>query len=252
MTTQSAPKDNIVSIFFFFLIIFSVVIVLIDSIRGLSPSLRQFLDISEVIVSVLFTIEYVYRIIKAKRKFSYVFSFYGAIDLVSVLPFYLGLFHLEAGSFLIIRAFRIFRIFRIFKLAKFLGEESVLKNTLKRSLPKITVFLVFVLIIIILFGSLMYLIEGEENGFTSIPKSIYWAIVTMTTVGYGDIAPQTVFGQFMASVIMLLGYGIIAVPTGLVIQDLNTEKRSCNFCHYLYNNSQGKFCSNCGKKLKNE
>ena len=252
MTTQSAPKANIVSIFFFFLILFSVVIVLVDSIRGLSPSLRQFLDISEIIVSVLFTIEYIYRIIKAKKKFSYIFSFYGAIDLVSVLPFYLSLFHLEAGSFLIIRAFRIFRIFRIFKLAKFLGEESVLKNTLKRSLPKITVFLVFVLIIIILFGSLMYLIEGEENGFTSIPKSIYWAIVTMTTVGYGDIAPQTVFGQFMASVIMLLGYGIIAVPTGLVIQDLNTEKRSCNFCHYLYNNSQGKFCSNCGKKLKNE
>ena len=252
MSTRSAPRENVVSIFFFFLIVFSVLIVLIDSIRGLSPSLRKFLDISEIMVSVLFSIEYLYRIVKAKKKVSYIISFFGLIDMISILPFYLGFFHLEAGSFLIIRAFRIFRVFRIFKLAKFLGEESVLKSTLKRSLPKITVFLVFVLIIIILFGSLMYLVEGEENGFTSIPKSIYWAIVTMTTVGYGDIAPQTVFGQFLASVIMLLGYGIIAVPTGLVIQDLNSKKMPCNFCHYLYNTSQGKFCSNCGKKLQNE
>lgn len=168
------------------------------------------------IFTILFTIEYILRIYASRRRLKYIFSFYGLIDLLAFLPTYLSLLFAGTQYLIVIRAFRLLRVFRILKLSRFLLEGNILRNALNASSYKITVFLMSVLTLVTIIGTLMYIIEGEESGFTSTPVSIYWAIVTITTVGYGDISPATPLGQFLSSILMIIGYGIIAVPTGIV------------------------------------
>lgn len=203
-----------------FFILLSVVLVMLDSVPGIHAHLGTWLLGGEWLITVLFTLEYLLRLIVARRPSRYAFSFYGVVDLFSILPTYLGILFPGMHFLTTVRILRILRIFRILKMVQFLGEGNNLWQALKRSRHKITVFLTTVMTVVVVVGSLMYLIEGEGSGFTSIPKSIYWAIVTMTTVGYGDIAPGTPLGQIVASLLMIVGYGIIAVPTGIVTSEM--------------------------------
>lgn len=199
------------------------------------------------------------RVWVTPKKRKYVFSFFGVIDLLSTLPAYIGLILTGAHSLSVLRSFRLLRVFRIFKLARFIGQASELKKALKASRPKIIIFITAVSIIVVIMGTVMYLIEGGKNGFTSIPQSIYWAIVTLTTVGYGDIAPVTVIGKSLAALIMILGYAIIAVPTGIVTAEIsktmygskkNTLKKCAN-CGLTEHDASANYCNNCGKNLSN-
>src|SRR6056297_3126150 len=207
------------------IILFSVLLIMLESVKKIDAEYHKILLALEWIVTIFFTIEYIARIICIKKPTKYIFSFYGIIDFLSTIPLYLS--YILAGSqvLLAVRAFRLLRVFRILKLVQFLGEASQLKSALKASRAKITVFLFAVLILSVMLGTLMYIIEGDEAGFTSIPTSIYWTIVTLTTVGYGDIAPITPQGQLIATIIMLLGYGIIAVPTGIVTTELSRQSK---------------------------
>lgn len=211
----------------------------------------------EWVTTLLFTVEYVLRLWSSPKPVHYFRSFYGVIDLLSILPFYLSALLPGGSTFAIIRSLRLLRIFRVLKLSRFLVEGNVLWSSLVRSSRKVGVFLFTVLLITIIMGSVMYTVEGPKNGFTSIPLSIYWAIVTLTTVGYGDIAPGTVLGQFLASVIMILGYAIIAVPTGIVSVDLaksdtlNESKIASKTCENCGNNGNldDRFCRHCGTEF---
>ncbi len=199
-----------------FLILLSVALVMLDSIPGIHASIGNILYWAELLITILFSAEYLLRLYSARRPMRYAGSFFGIIDILAIIPTYAALFAPGLHFLATIRILRVLRIFRILNLVQFLGEGNVLWGALKRSRHKIVVFLSTVLTIVVFVGSMMYLIEGAASGFTSIPKSIYWAIVTMTTVGYGDIAPQTPLGQMVASFLMVVGYGIIAVPTGIV------------------------------------
>jgi len=236
-------------------IVLSVLAVMLESVSDIAEHYGGILYITEWVFTIMFTLEYVARIIVIQKPWKYVFSFFGLVDLLSIIPTYLSLFFVGAHSLLVIRSIRLLRVFRIFKLARFLGEASQLMTALKASRIKIIVFIGTVFTSVIILGTLMYLIEGGENGFTSIPKSIYWAIVTLTTVGYGDIAPQTVLGQMVASVVMVLGYGIIAVPTGIVTSELikpykkSTNTISCQNCGQEGHDDDAVHCKYCGEKL---
>ena len=201
-------------------IFLSIIAVMLESVEPVRSKYGDILRAIEWGFTIAFTIEYIARILSVKKPIYYIISFYGIVDLLAILPTYLSIF-LPGGQYLmVIRTFRLLRVFRILKLARFLGESRLLQAALKASRYKITVFFGVVVIVVTIMGTLMYLVEGPENGFKSIPVSVYWAIVTLTTVGYGDIAPQTVLGQALASVIMLLGYAIIAVPTGIVTSEI--------------------------------
>ncbi|RZK97141.1 MAG: ion transporter [Pedobacter sp.] len=210
----------------------------------------------EWVFTILFTIEYVLRLISVKKPLLYMFSFLGMVDLLSLLPMYLSILFVGAQSLLVLRALRLLRVFRIFKLTHFISEMNFLGAALRSSLKKISIFMLSVLAIVIILGSLMYLIEDRQNGFDSIPSSIYWAIVTITTVGYGDISPVTSLGKLVASVIMLLGYGIIAVPTGILTTEMALTARSkrmhgdaCPKCGREGHDADAKHCKYCGEKL---
>ncbi len=237
-------------------ILVSVLVILLASVKEFALEYGGELQRAEWFFTLLFTVEYICRLISARSPVAYARSFYGIIDLLSVVPTYISLLLPGTYSLFALRGLRLLRIFRILKLTQFLREEMGLWMALKASLRKITVFLAFVLVVVIVLGSLMYLIEGEKNGFTSIPVSIYWAIVTMTTVGYGDIAPQTAGGKFLASTIMLLGYGIIAVPTGIVSVDLSKTNlfkdstRTCRNCGTKGHDQDARYCKYCGALLK--
>ena len=199
------------------LILLSLVVVMLESVNELDAKYHALFFIIEWILTILFTIEYILRIYSSEHPRRYIFSFFGIVDILAIMPTYLTLFFDNTHYLVSVRALRLLRVFRIFKLVHFLGESRVLIKALRASWPKIMVFLIFVLIMVSIMGSVMYLIEGgAESGFTSIPRSIYWAIVTVTTVGYGDIAPSTNLGQFLAALLMIIGYGVIAVPTGIV------------------------------------
>ncbi|MBV1923259.1 MAG: ion transporter [Flavobacteriaceae bacterium] len=204
------------------LIVLSVIFVMLESVEPIDRKFHEILYIGEWIITIFFTLEYILRVITVKKPSRYIFSFYGIIDFISTIPLYLSFIFVGSSYLLTVRAFRLLRIFRILKITRYLGEANKLTKALKNSRPKILVFLFTVLIIAIIAGTLMYLIEGEESGFTSIPRSIYWAIVTLTTVGYGDIAPTDPLGQFIAAILMIMGYGIIAVPTGIVSAEYAT------------------------------
>lgn len=240
-------------------ILLSVLLVMLESVEELDQKHHQFLIVSEWIITIVFTIEYVLRILSNKKPLKYIFSFYGIVDLISLLPMYLSFFIPGSKMLSVIRALRLLRLFGILNLVHFTGQESQLKLAIKASRTKIIVFVYFILIVSILLGSIMYVVEGKESGFTSIPTSIYWCIVTLTTVGYGDIAPITTFGQIIASLIMIMGYGIIAVPTGIVTAEFANMKRQnnnsqlkCRSCTTLIYNNDARFCHHCGEKLDHE
>lgn len=250
------PAGKIFDLMLMLFIISSVLVVILESVSQIKIQYGQAIKIAEWFFTIAFTIEYIARIYLVSNKSRYIFSFFGIIDLLSILPTYIGVFFTGFHSLMVIRSLRLLRIFRVLKLARFVGEGRNLGLALKASRHKIIIFLFTVLTSILISGTAMYLIEGPEHGFTSIPRSIYWAIVTMTTVGYGDIAPQTPFGQAVASVIMILGYGIIAVPTGIVssemIQLKKKEKLSTQVCpHCLQegHDSDAVFCKYCGRNL---
>jgi len=238
-------------------IIFSIILVMLESVEELDAKFHNFFNIAEWAITILFTIEYIIRIITVKKPKKYIFSFYGIIDLLSTIPKYLSLFIGGAHALVALRALRLLRIFRILKLVRFVGATNTLGKALKASRFKILVFISAVMIICVIIGTMMYLIEGDPSGFTSIPKSIYWAIVTLTTVGYGDIAPQTAIGQLLASLVMILGYGIIAIPTGIVSvemakdkgQNIHLNTYSCQNCSADNHNDGAEFCYKCGEKL---
>ncbi len=238
------------------LIIGSVGAVMLDSVSSLSSRYGTALLAVEWGVTVLFTLEYVVRLWCVKAPRAYALSFFGIIDLLSILPTFLSVL-IPGGQYLaVIRVLRVVRVFRVFKLVRFLGEASLLSTALRNARYKIAVFLVTVLCIVIVVGSVMYLIEGPESGFTSIPKGVYWAIVTLTTVGYGDIAPTTPVGQALAAFVMILGYGIIAVPTGIVTAEIAAlpsggalSTRSCGSCEHVEVDPDAKYCRFCGASI---
>ncbi len=236
------------------LILLGVLTVLLDSVRSLHDAYGPYLQATEWMVTILFTLEYAARLACAPNAWRYAFSFFGIVDLLAVLPVYLGIFFGITHTFTLVRTLRLLRVFRILKLTQFLGEATALKLALRASLPKITVFLFTVLTIVILVGAMMYQIEGEQNGFTSIPAAMYWAIVTVTTVGYGDISPHTVLGRFIASILMVLGYGIIAVPTGIFSFELaraagHAGPRLCPGCTFTLHDKDATHCKHCGQLL---
>ncbi|MEO6001371.1 MAG: ion transporter [Chitinophagaceae bacterium] len=211
------------------LIIASILVVMLDSTETWHRRYGDLFLTLEWIFTFFFTIEYALRLISIKRPLTYVLSFLGIIDLLAIFPSYLSIFFIGAQSFLVLRSLRLLRVFRIFKLTRFLSEMQFLGIAIKGSLRKISIFMLIVLMLVIILGSVMYLIEKGQNGFSNIPESIYWAIVTITTVGYGDISPATPLGKFVASNIMLMGYGIIAVPTGILTTEMAlacTKKRA--------------------------
>lgn len=238
-------------------IIFSIILVMLESVEDLDAKYHNFFNIAEWVITILFSIEYVLRIVTVKKPKQYIFSFYGIIDFLSTIPKYLSLFIGGAHALVALRALRLLRIFRILKLVRFVGATNTLGKALKASRFKILVFISAVMIICVIIGTMMYLIEGDPSGFTSIPRSIYWAIVTLTTVGYGDIAPQTAIGQLLASLVMILGYGIIAIPTGIVSVEMAKDKApnihlntlSCQNCSADNHNDGAEFCYKCGEEL---
>jgi voltage-gated potassium channel len=237
-------------------IVLSVVVVMLESVQSTKAQWGAYFLAAEWIFTVLFTVEYIGRLWVVLNKRRFIFSFFGIVDLLSIIPSYLMLFLPGSQSLLVIRSLRLLRIFRVFKLTRFVGESQNLTLALRASQHKIIVFVTTVLTSVVIFGTILYLVEGRENGFTSIPKSIYWAIVTMTTVGYGDIAPQTALGQTIASVIMIMGYGIIAVPTGIVSAEMvqlkrleHTSNQRCPHCLKEGHDSDAGWCKYCGGKL---
>lgn len=245
-------------VFLIIAIILSVAVVMFDSIASVRMGYGEFLYAMEWVFTIFFTIEYILRLISVKNRIRYCLSIFGIIDLLAILPTYLSLFLPGSQYLIVIRVLRVLRIFRIFKLAYYLGEATALIDALKSSRRKIIVFITTVLTLVVIFGSLMYLVEGAKNGFTSIPKSIYWAVVTMTTVGYGDISPKTGLGQALASFIMILGYGIIAVPTGIVTAELSQNKQTevttqaCPECMGEGHDKDAVFCKFCSARLNPE
>lgn len=236
------------------LIVVSVLIVFLESIKSFRESYGNELTIAEWFITVLFSIELLLRLIAVKRPLRYIFSFYGLVDIIAILPTYLSLLVAGTQYLMVVRILRLLRIFRILKLTSYITESRVIMAALSRSRQKITVFLVAIVTIVTLVGSIMYVVEGEENGFTDIPTSIYWAIVTMTTVGYGDLSPKTGLGKFLASIVMILGYGIIAVPTGIVTAELTRAAKPasthvCMECHAEGHDLDAKHCKYCGASL---
>ena len=237
-------------------ILISIVAVLLESVEPVRAEYGRLLRWVEWTITILFTIEYVLRLWLVRHPVHYAWSFFGLVDLLSILPTYISVLVPGAQSFLVIRALRLLRVFRILKLAHFLGEANLLGRALRASSRKITVFLVTVITLVLIIGSIMYLVEGPESGFTSIPTSMYWAVVTLTTVGYGDIAPQTVLGQFLASMVMIMGYGIIAVPTGIVTVEMAEafrqsarERHVCEACGLAEHDQDARYCKRCGQEL---
>ena len=240
-------------------ILASVLVVMADSVASFSDVYGSWLHGAEWVFTVFFSLEYVLRLLCVRRPVRYAFSLLGIVDLLAIVPTYLSLFVPGTQYLIVIRVLRVLRIFRVLKLAHYLGEMNVLSRALAASRRKITVFLFAVLTLVVVFGSLMYLVEGAENGFTSIPRSIYWAIVTMTTVGYGDISPGTALGQTLASMIMILGYGIIAVPTGIVTTELGrashcdlVSTQVCPSCLSEGHDPDAVFCKYCGERMNEE
>lgn len=250
------PTGKFFDIMLMIAIILSVIIVILDSVPSMTEEYGVYFHIIEWILTILFTIEYALRIYTVNKPEKYIFSFYGIIDLLAILPTYLSLFLVGSHYLMIIRILRLMRVFRVLKLARYVRAARSLSAALSSSREKIIVFLEVVITIVVIVGSIMYLVEGPENGFTSIPVSIYWAIVTITTVGYGDIAPQTIFGQSIASLLMIVGYSIIAVPTGIISGEIAKSSRRkkqstqvCQNCLYEDHDLDAKFCKECGEKI---
>lgn len=251
------PVGRTFDIVLLYAILLSVGVVMLESVKHIRDQYESILYGIEWVFTILFSIEYIARIYSAKNRWKYIFSFYGIIDLISTIPSYIGLFVVGTKPFIFLRAFRLLRVFRIFNLPQYIKGSQTLIAGLKASKGKIVVFMIVVLTMVMIVGGLMYIIEGEQNGFTSIPRSIYWAIVTITTVGYGDISPKTEFGQLLASFLMLIGYAIIAVPSGIVTASvINLKekgkgklKTNCPRCQTSTKQKNANYCHKCGEKL---
>lgn len=236
-------------------IILSVLVVMLDSIESYQVLYGDWFYSLEWFFTILFTIEYVTRIISVKKARGYIFSFYGIVDLISILPTYISILLPGSQYFLVIRILRVLRVFRVLKFTQYLIEVDQLQKALASSRRKILVFVFTVVTITVIVGSLMYVVEGAENGFSSIPKGIYWAIVTLTTVGYGDISPQTPLGQMLSAIIMIFGYGIIAIPTGIVSVELSRvtageeSTEVCRYCSKEGHAADADYCKYCGGRL---
>jgi voltage-gated potassium channel len=232
----------------------SVIVVMLESVKSIRSEHAVLLRSLEWTFTILFSLEYIARLLCVRHPLRYVSSLYGIIDLFAFLPNYINVFIPTANYLLTIRVLRLLRVFRILKLSEFMEESNTLTTALYASRRKIAIFISTVLAIVLIMGTLMYLIEGEENGFDSIPRGVYWAIVTLTTVGYGDITPHTVPGRVLACFIMIMGYGIIAVPTGIFSMELHQaaktrESRACSNCQAVETDRQARFCRRCGKPL---
>lgn len=254
---SDTPKGKLFDILLIGSILLSVLLVILESMNIFPPSANMALRVIEYVLTFFFTIEYLARVYCLKNPRKYIFSFFGIVDLLATLPVYLGFILHGSHYLLVIRAFRLIRIFRIFKLFQFINEGNLLLRSLWISAPKIFIFFFFVLILVTSMGTIMYMIEGADpnSNFNNIPNSIYWAIVTMTTVGYGDITPVTPVGRFFSAVIMLIGYTIIAVPTGIVsatmvAQHKRLKERRCPRCHRKGHDAEAVFCKYCGARLR--
>lgn len=241
------------------IIVISVLAVMCDSIESTHDAYEELFDVGEWVFTVIFTVEYLARLTCVEQPIRYARSFFGVVDLLALLPTYLAIILPGVNVLVDVRVLRLLRIFRVLRLGKFVAEFGALGKALNASRHKIFVFLFFVVILVFVMGTLMYVVEGKENGFTSIPLSIYWAITTMTTVGFGDITPQTDFGRLIASVMMLLGWGTLAVPTGIVgaeftadriTQANNHSARSCIDCGHRESDPEARFCRRCGTALE--
>ncbi len=258
------PQGRAFDVILLILILASIVLVMLESVDRLDAKYHDIFYAGEWIITIFFSFEYIARIITVKKSSKYIFSFYGIIDFLSTIPLYLSFFIVGSNALITVRALRLLRIFRILKVTRYIGESNKLSKALRDSKTKISVFLFTVLVVCIIAGTIMYLIEGEESGFRNIPVSIYWCIVTLTTVGYGDIAPITPLGQFLAAIIMIMGYGIIAVPTGIVSAEyakselqgrnepVHTNTQVCGSCNHDTHSDGAKFCNNCGYSLNND
>ncbi len=250
------PAGKLFDLLLIFSILLSVIVVMLDSVAALQIEYGQYFYTLEWFFTLLFTVEYLLRLFCIGRPLKYAGSFYGVVDLLSILPTYLSIFLPSGKYLLVIRILRLLRVFRVLKLVQYVGEANTLWRALRSSRRKVAVFLLSVLLMMVIFGSVMYIVEGPENGFTSIPRSIYWAIVTMTTVGYGDISPQTDLGQALASLVMIIGYGIIAIPTGIVTAELTATRQistqNCPHCSAEGHTPAAKFCNKCGAELNPE
>jgi len=246
--TKTGKRFDVVLLW---VILLSVVVVMLESVPELDAKFDHEFWVLEWVLTIIFTLEFILRIWISQKPFKYIFSLWGVIDLLSILPTYLSIFMVGYHYLLVVRIFRLLRIFRILKLVRFNSEAQVLLNALKSSMYKISIFLMAVLAIVTFMGTLMYVVEGGEDGFTSIPQSIYWAIVTVTTVGYGDMVPHTVLGKVISSFAMIMGYAIIAVPTGIVtvgIAKATNASEPCSHCGHK-NVPGAKFCNYCGEEL---
>ncbi|MFY0521866.1 ion transporter [Archangium gephyra] len=252
---SDTPAGKAFDVALLWAIVLSVLAVMLESVAPIRARYGEVIRISEWVFTVLFSLEYVLRLFSVSRPLRYSLSFYGVVDLMALLPSYVSLLLPGAQSLLVVRVLRLLRVFRVLKLVSFLGEAEVLLTALRASRPKIIVFLGAVLSTVVIMGSVMYLVEGEDNGFDSIPRGMYWAIVTMTTVGFGDITPKTVPGQFIASVLMIMGYGVLAVPTGIVSVELAAASRhiinpeACPGCGAEGHDVDAVHCKFCGTRL---
>ncbi len=252
------PMGKLFDVVLLWTIVVSIALVMLESIQSIGEQYSTILNIGEWTITFLFTIEYFLRIYVLKKPIAYIFSFYGVVDLLSLIPTYLGLFFMGTEGLMVIRALRLLRVFRILKLTRYTVESKALLEAIKSNRHKLSVFLFFILTMVTILGTIMYLVEGEKNGFTSIPESIYWAIVTLTTVGYGDIAPQTDIGRLISSFVMILGYVIIAVPTGIVTVAMAKSKshdgntQVCPRCLHDTHDFDAIYCKKCGEKLNIE
>lgn len=242
-------------IFLIYAILVSVLAVMLDSVEQINTLFGIWFFRLEWMFTILFSIEYLLRIYSSPKPLQYIFSFYGIVDLVSIIPSYMALIFPEASYWLVVRLLRVLRIFRVFKMVRYLSEANILLRSIYQSRRKVLVFFISILVMSIIFGCLMFLVEGPENGFTSIPKSIYWTIVTITTVGYGDITPQTAVGQIISTLAMLTGYSIIAIPTGIFTAEISSEmkkersNRRCSNCERSGHYNDASYCYHCGVKL---
>lgn len=251
------PAGRLFDVVLLVVIALSIILVMLESVKELNSLYYMEFYIAEWVITIVFSIEYILRIVSIQKPKNYIFSFFGIVDFLSTIPTYLAIFIGGGNLFFAIRALRLLRVFRVLKITRYIGESRMLINALRNSRAKIFVFLFAVLVICIIMGTVMHLVEGEAGGFDNIPLSIYWCIVTLTTVGFGDIAPVTPLGRFIASFIMIIGYGIIAVPTGIVSAEYSktsgkpapVNTQVCPFCNETKHLDGAEFCHNCGNKL---
>ncbi|WP_408633648.1 ion transporter [Natronincola ferrireducens] len=249
------PAGKAFDVMLIITILSNSMIIIAESVEVIRNTYGMWLVVLGWFFVIIFTIEYILRLFVVKRKGAYLLSFFGIIDLLAILPAFLGFFMPQIRFLVIVRSLRLLRLFSILKMGRYMEESSHLLRALKASRPKITVFLFTILFIIVVVGSMMYVIEGPQNGFDSIPISMYWAIVTISTVGYGDISPQTPIGKLISSLLMIIGYGILAVPTGIISHELahtsknQGKKKNCPNCYSKFYTKEERFCSKCGTLL---